>query len=167
MSINIRPSDWLNAEPDLLSLPISLKLKSPKTWTERIFFYLCVGSWYGQADFWTVESLHLYHQVAGTNLPHNEKFLFAKTLTQTDSELFSNSVMGICEISLWTSNITLPPWRFLSFLYTVHGQDCGNNSEGAMELSIFVSWIATMWGWWKSRKANNSSFFFSSNAIDV
>ena len=27
-----------------------------------------------------------------------------------------------------------------------------------MELSIFVSWIATVWGWWKSRKANNSSF---------
>ena len=23
---------------------------------------------------------------------------------------------------------------------------------------IFVSWIATMWGWWKSRKANNSNF---------
>ena len=28
-----------------------------------------------------------------------------------------------------------------------------------MKLSIFVSWIATMWVWWKSRKANNSSFF--------
>ena len=67
-------------------------------------------------------------------------------------------MMGICEISLWTSNITPPPWRFLSFLYTLYGQDSGNNSEVAMELSIFVSWIATMWGWWKSRKANNSSF---------
>ena len=41
MSINICPSDWLNAEPDLLSLSgqsISLKLKSPKTWTEGSFF---------------------------------------------------------------------------------------------------------------------------------
>ena len=37
MSINICPSDWLNVEPDLLSLSgqsISLKLKSPRTWTE-------------------------------------------------------------------------------------------------------------------------------------
>ena len=37
----------------------------------------------------------------------------------------------------------------------LHGQDSGNNSEVAMELSIFVSWIATMWGWWKSRRANS------------
>ena len=51
------------------------------------------------------------------------------------------------------------PWRFLSFLLYIvmYGQDSGNNSEVAMELSIFVSWIATMWG--KPRKANNSSFF--------
>ena len=40
MSINICPSDWLNVEPDLLSLSgqsISLKLKSPRTWTEGSF----------------------------------------------------------------------------------------------------------------------------------
>ena len=42
---------------DLGFLSRSLKLKSPKTWTEGSF-YLCVGSWYGQADLWTVESLH-------------------------------------------------------------------------------------------------------------
>ena len=84
--------------------------------------------------------------------------LFANTFTQIDSESFSSSVMGICEISLWISNITPPPSRVLSFLYTLYGQDSGNNSEVDMELSIFVSWIATIWGWWKSRKANNSSF---------
>ena len=66
--------------------------------------------------------------------------------------------MGICEMSLWKSNITPPPWRFLYFLYTLHGQVSRNHSEVAMELSIFVSCIATTWGWWKSRKANNSSF---------
>ena len=40
MSINICRSDWLNVEPDLLSLSgqsISLKLKSPRTWTEGSF----------------------------------------------------------------------------------------------------------------------------------
>ena len=44
LSINIYPSDWLSAEPDLLSLSgqsISLKLKSPKTWTEGSFLPLC------------------------------------------------------------------------------------------------------------------------------
>ena len=41
MSTNICLSNWLNAEPDLLSLSgqsVSLKLKSPKTWTEGSFF---------------------------------------------------------------------------------------------------------------------------------
>ena len=61
------------------------------------------------------------------------------TLTQTDSESFSNSVMGICEISLWITNITPPPLEFLSFLYTLYGQVSGNNSEVDIELSIFVS----------------------------
>ena len=73
---------------------------------------------------------------------------------------------SVCEISLWRSNITPPKWRFLSFLYTLYGQDSGNNSEVAIELSMFVSRIATMWGWWKSRKANNSTFF-ASNATYV
>ena len=49
--------------------------------------------------------------------------LFANTFTQIDSESFSSSVMGICEISLWISNITQPPSRVLSFLYTLYGQD--------------------------------------------
>ena len=57
-------------------------------------------------------------------------------LTQTDSESFSSSVIGICEISLWISNITPPPSRVLSFLYTLYGQDSGNSSEVDMELSI-------------------------------
>ena len=65
--------------------------------------------------------------------------LFANTFTQTDSESFSSSVMGICEISLWMSNITPPPSRVLSFLYTLYGQDSRNNSEVDIELSIFVS----------------------------
>ena len=42
MSIMICPADRLNAEPDLLSLfghTISLKIKSPKSWTECV----CVG----------------------------------------------------------------------------------------------------------------------------
>ena len=37
ISMNFSPSDGLNCEPDLLSLSgetISLKLKSPRTWTE-------------------------------------------------------------------------------------------------------------------------------------
>ena len=55
--------------------------------------------------------------------------LFANTYTQTHSEFFSNSMIGMCEISLWTSNITPPPRRFLSFLYTLYGKASGNNSE--------------------------------------
>ena len=61
-------------------------------------------------------------------------------------------------MSLWTSNMTPPPWIFLSFLYTLYGQVSGKSSEVAIELSILVSWIATTCGWLKSRKASNSSF---------
>ena len=57
----------------------------------------------------------------------------------------------IWKMSLWTSNMTPPQWTFLSFLYRFR-------EEVAIELSIFVSWIATTWGWWKSRKASNSYF---------
>ena len=56
-----------------------------------------------------------------------------------DSESFSSSVIGICEMSLWTSNMTPPPWIFLSFLYTLYGQVSGRSSEVAIELSILVS----------------------------
>ena len=61
------------------------------------------------------------------------KLLFANTFTQTDSESFSSSLMGICEISLWISNIIPPPSRVLSFLYTLYGEDSGNNSEVDMD----------------------------------
>ena len=56
--------------------------------------------------------------------------LFANTFTQIDSESFSSSVMGICEISLWISNITPPPSRVLYFLYTLYGQDSGKKFWG-------------------------------------
>ena len=46
-------------------------------------------------------------------------------------------------MSLSTSNMTPPPWIFLSFLYTLYGQVSGKSSEVAKELSILVSWIAT------------------------
>ena len=59
-------------------------------------------------------------------------------------------------MSLWTSNMTPPPWIFLSFLYTLYGQVSGKSCEVAIELSILVSWIATTCGWRKSRKASNS-----------
>ena len=61
-------------------------------------------------------------------------------------------------MSLWTSNMTPPPWIFLSFLYTLYGQVSGKSSEVAIELYILVSWIATTCGWLNSRKASNSSF---------
>ena len=51
------------------------------------------------------------------------------TLTQTDFESFSNPVMGICEISLWMSNIRPPPLEFLSFLYTLYGQVSHSSME--------------------------------------
>ena len=38
------PSDGLNGEPDLLSLSgqtLSLRLKSPRTWTD-VFFFFCL-----------------------------------------------------------------------------------------------------------------------------
>ena len=43
-------------------------------------------------------------------------------------------------------------------LNMLYGHVSGNNSEVAIELSIFVSWIATIWGLWTSRKANKSNF---------
>ena len=67
------------------------------------------------------------------------KSLFVNTLTQTDSESFSNSVIGICEISLRMSNITPSPLEFQSSLYTLYRQVSGNISEVDIELSIFVS----------------------------
>ena len=54
------------------------------------------------------------------------------TLTKT----ISNSVMGICGISLWVSNITPTPLEVLSFLYTLYGQASRNNSEVDIELSV-------------------------------
>ena len=52
-STNFAPSDMLNEKPCLLSLSgqtISLKLKSPKTWTEGGLFPLCnvltFSSWF-------------------------------------------------------------------------------------------------------------------------
>ena len=48
--------------------------------------------------------------------------LLANTFTQTDSDLFSHSVIGMCGISLWISNMTPPPSRVLSFLYTLYGK---------------------------------------------
>ena len=54
MSIKIFPSYWLNAVPDLLSIqPIDIPLEHEL----REVCYLYVGSWYGQADLWTAESL--------------------------------------------------------------------------------------------------------------
>ena len=77
---------------------------------------------------------------------YQREVLFANTFTQIDSEPFSSSVIGICEMSLWTSNITMPPWIFLSFLNTLYGQVSGKSPEVAIELSILVSWIATTCG---------------------
>ena len=65
--------------------------------------------------------------------------LFANTFAKIDSESFSSSVIGTCEMSLWTSNMTPPPWIFQSFLYTLYGQVSGKSSEVAVELSILVS----------------------------
>ena len=58
-------------------------------------------------------------------------------------------------------------WIFLSFLSTLCGQVSGKGSEVAIELSILFFWIATTCGWWKSRKASNSVFFFASYAIEI
>ena len=82
--------------------------------------------------------------------------------TETSSDrmaaIFSSSDKVMCGMSLWMRSITPPPWRFLSFLNMLYGHVSGNNSEVAIELSIFVSWIATIWGLWTSRKANKSNF---------
>ena len=79
------------------------------------------------------------HQVADTNLLRNVTVLFANTFIQADFDLFSNSVMGMWEISLWISSMTPSPLRFLSVLYTLYGKVSGNNSAVDIELSIFVS----------------------------
>ena len=61
-------------------------------------------------------------------------------------------------MSLRMRSIIPPPWRFLSFLNMLYGHVSGNNYEVAFELLIFVSWIATIWGLWTSRKANKFIF---------
>ena len=149
MSINICPSDWLNVEPDLLSLSgqsISLKLKSPRTWAEGSFLPLW---WVLMLSSCSLNSWNSSLVLPGGRYQLATKWevLFANTFTQIDSESFSSSVIGICEMSLWTSNMTPPPWIFLSFLYTLYGQVSGKSSEIATELSILVSWIATTCGW--------------------
>ena len=70
---------------------------------------------------------------------HKVSFLFTKSLTQTDSESLSNSLRGMCGMSLCTSSITPLLFKVLFFLYTLYGKDSGNNSDVNMELSIFVS----------------------------
>ena len=64
--------------------------------------------------------------------------LFANTFTQIDSELFSSSVIGICEMSLWTRNMTPPPWIFLTFLYALYGQVSGKGDGPDIKLFILV-----------------------------
>ena len=125
-------------------------------------YCLYVYSWSDRADYEIVGSFHLSHQVDDTSW----EVLFANTLTQTDSELFSSSDKGMCGMSLWIRSITPPPWRFLSFQNMLYGHVSGNNSEVAIELSIFVSWIATVWGLWTSRKVNKS-IFFTPNTIYI
>ena len=39
----------------------------------------------------------------------------------------------------WMSNMTAPPWIFLSFLYTLYEQIFGRSSEFAIRLLLFVS----------------------------
>ena len=67
----------------------------------------------------------------------------SKHLTQTDSDLFSNSVIGMCGKSLLISNMTPPPSRVLSFLYKRYVKVSGNNSELEIELSIYINfaWV--------------------------
>ena len=80
-----------------------------------------------------------------TRLPvpscHKTRGFVCKHFNPNWLRVFSNSLMGICEIFLWTSNITPPPWRFLSFLYTLYGQDSGNNSccNGAVSFCFLNS----------------------------
>ena len=97
---------------------MSPKLKSPRTWTEGGGVVAFIHT----LDLLKLTSQLLnFYQEVDTNLATKSEFLFVNTLTQTDSESFSTSVMGIFEISLWMSNITLPPLEFLSFLYTLYG----------------------------------------------
>ena len=114
----VPPTDFV--EPDLLSLSgqsISLKLKSPRTWTERSFLPLW---WVLMKSSCSLNSWNSSLVLPGGRyqLATKWELLFANTFTQTDSESFSSSVIGICEMSLWTSNMTPPPWIVLSYMYT-------------------------------------------------
>ena len=88
--------------------------------------------------------------------------MFANTFTQIDSESFSSSVIGICEMSLWTSNMTQPPWIFLSFLYTLYGQVSGKSSEVAI-----VGFLDSYNMWLMKVKESQQFQFFASYAIDI
>ena len=140
ISMNFSPSDWLSGEPDLLSLSgqtMSQKLKSPRIWTEGGLLPLCISLIFSS---WLLSDLSCESSFSKSppggryQLATKCEVLFANTFTQIDSESFSSSLMGKCEISLWISNITPPPSRVLSFLYTLYGQDSGNNSEVDMDI---------------------------------
>ena len=130
-------------------------------WTGGSFFYLYGGSWYGQADLWTVESL----PTSTTRLPVPTCHIIRSFVCKHFNPNWLWVVFQFRNILVNKQHHT-PPWKFLSFLYTLYWQDSRNNSEVAMELSIFVSRIATVWGWWKSRKPNKLNYF-SFNTIDV
>ena len=68
--MNVSPTVGLNGELDLLSLSgqtISLKLKSPRTWTGVIVFMYILD---------LIKQLKLlnHHPVGDTSLPQSEKF---------------------------------------------------------------------------------------------
>ena len=93
--------------------------------------------------------------------------LFANTFTQIDSESLSRSVIGICKMSLWTSNMTPPPWIFLSFLYTLYRQVSGKSSEVGIESSVNFSFLNSYNMWLNKVKESQPFQFFASYAVDI
>ena len=69
-------------------------------------------------------------------------------------------------MSIRMSNMTPPPWTFLSFLCTLYGQVSGKSSEVATELSILVFLNSYNMRQMKVKKSQQFHFI-ASYAIDI
>ena len=159
MSINICPSDWLNAEPDLLSLSgqsISLKLKSPKMWTEGSFFtFMLVPDMVKLIP----EQLKVFTYT--TRLLISTSHIMRSFICKYFDPNWFRVVFQFLDGHMWNIlvNKQYHTTAMKVSVFPVHIiwtrlREQFWNCNGGVN---FVSWIATTWGRWKSRKANNSS----------
>ena len=160
MSINICPSDWLNAEPDLLSLSgqsISLKLKSPKTWTKGSFFTFMLVPDMVKLIY---EPLKVFTSTTMLPVPtcHTQRSFVCKHFNPNWLGIvfqFHDGHMWNILVNKQHHTATMKVFVFPVNIVRARFWEQFWSCNGAVNFCFLK---ATMWGSWKSRKANNSSF---------